>query len=207
MSTINFTDTELLSGVSQISRPQPLNEQDQQSPLEREQFNQPEEVIERFQPLNRFGGELIERYNEIDRLQLAVESRQEGRGLLTELQGLLEDPTESNLAAAEDVLRELEDIRFINETGELQQVVDPDDVNRLQFDIPGQTLERLSNIISENDLETEVLQRELNSERDDLQRFIENQGVQVGETFTSQGEVISSFLNVAETGQLLDTLL
>jgi hypothetical protein len=204
-SFINVTDVDLLEGV--LRTQEPRSRQGQRSEEEREQFNTSSEVTQRFQPLSELGGELIERFTEIDRLQQEINTRQEADEQLGQLVELLQNPTEENLAAAEDVRKDLEELTFTNASGESQQVISDEDLNRIRFDIPGETLERLRSIIKENSGSTEDARLQVRNEQESLQEFIENQGVQTGQTFTSQAEVITSFINVDVTGQLLDIVL
>lgn len=205
-SFINFTDVDTLNGVfgtpggSSVIDPSRTNRS-------QDEFNQSDEVTQRFQPLNEFGGELIERYRVIDQFESEVEARQQADELLTEVRELAQDPTEENLAAAEDILNEVGSLSYTNSSGQSEQVISNQNLTRIQFDIPGGNLDRLNEALQDNSSELEQARRDLNSEEADLQRFIENQGVQTGQTFTQQGDVVSNFLNVEITGQLLDLIL
>lgn len=205
-SFINVTDVDLLGGVFNTPGSSSVQQTGSTSGSD-DRFNQSTDVAERFQPLSEVGGELIQRFTQINRLEGEIDARQQAQQRLSELQSLLEDPTKENLAAAEDIRNELNQLSFTDQDGQTQRVLNEDELNRLRFDIPGETLDRLGELINSNDEQLEESQVELAEQENDLQRFIENQGLQTGETFTQQGDVVLSFLNVENTGQLLDILI
>jgi len=202
---INITDTDAISGIFPVSPIRALGREDQEN--QNQTQNRSTDIVNSLQPLNRTGQELIDRFRSIDSLEDEVETRQRASELFTELQDLLDEPTQQNLAAADDVRKELSELSFTNENGETQNIIEDENFTRVRFTIPGEQLENLGDLITENANRLDEAEDELDQERADLDEFFTDTGLQTGSTFNSQGEVITSFINVESTGQLLNQLI